>query len=75
MFPTKKTLVINPANPLIQNALKIHEKGGNEQLVVKLCHHVEDLAQISSEGLKSDEKELFIQRTQDLMQELTTLAL
>jgi molecular chaperone HtpG len=75
MFPTKKTLVINPANPLIQNALKIHEKGGNEQLVEKLCHHVEDLALISSEGLKSDEKEVFIKRAQDLMQELTTLAL
>ncbi|WP_127717319.1 molecular chaperone HtpG [Halobacteriovorax sp. HLS] len=75
IFPTKKTLVINPANPLIQNALKIHDKGGNEMLVSKLCHHVEDLAQISSEGLKSEEKELFIQRTQDLMQELTTLAL
>ncbi|CBW26151.1 chaperone protein (heat shock protein) [Halobacteriovorax marinus SJ] len=75
MFPTKKTLVINPSSPLIQNALKIHEKGGNEALVEKICHHVEDLALISSEGLKADEKELFIARTQDLMQELTTLAL
>lgn len=75
MFPTKKTLVINPANPLIKNALKIHEKGGNDALVKKLCHHVEDLALISSEGLKTNEKEVFIQRTQDLMQELTTFAL
>ncbi len=75
MFPTKKTLVINPSSPLIQNALKIHEKGGNDQLVEKICHHVEDLALISSEGLKPDEKEIFITRTQDLMQELTTLAL
>ncbi|ATH07522.1 molecular chaperone HtpG [Halobacteriovorax marinus] len=75
MFPTKKTLVINPSSPLIQNALKIHEKGGNEALVEKICHHVEDLALISSEGLKANEKELFIARTQDLMQELTTLAL
>lgn len=70
-FPLKKTLVINPGNPLIQNALKISEKGGNESLVEKICHHVEDLATISSEGLKNDEKEAFLSRTQDLMQELT----
>jgi molecular chaperone HtpG len=70
-FPLKKTLVINPGNPLIQNALKLSEKGGNEALVEKICHHVEDLATISSEGLKNDEKEAFLTRTQDLMQELT----
>ena len=75
MFPIKKTLVVNPANPLIQNALKIHEKGGNEQLVSKLCHHVEDLANIASEGLKSEDKEHFVKRSQDLIQELSTLAL
>ena len=71
-FPVKKTLVINPNNPLIQNALRIHEKGNQNELVEKLCHHVEDIASISSEGLKSEEKEAFLKRTQDLMQELTT---
>lgn len=75
MFPMKRTLVLNPANPLIINALKIHEKGNNEELVSKLCHHVEDLATISSEGLKNEERDLFVQRTQSLMQELTSLAL
>lgn len=70
-FPLKKTLVINPINPLIQNALKISEKGGNDSLVEKICHHVEDIATISSEGLKNEEKEAFLRRTQDLMQELT----
>ena len=53
MFPVKKTLVINPGSPLIQNALKLHEKGSNNPLVKKLVHHVEDLAQISSEGQRS----------------------
>lgn len=74
MFPVKKTLVINPNNPLIQNALKLHEKGSSD-LVNKICHHVEDLAHISSEGLKHEEREAFVLRTQELMQVLTNLAL
>lgn len=75
MFPVKKTLVINPGSPLIQNALKLHEKGTNNPLVKKIVHHVEDLAQISSEGLKHEDREAFVSRTQELMQELTNLAL
>jgi molecular chaperone HtpG len=74
-FPLKKTLVINPANPLIQNALKLHERGDRGPLVEKICRHVEDLACISSEGLKNDERDLFVRRSQDLMQELTNMAL
>ncbi|AUN98748.1 molecular chaperone HtpG [Bacteriovorax stolpii] len=74
MFPVKKTLVINPGSPLIQNALKLHEKG-NDALVKKIAHHVEDLAHISSEGLKHEDREAFVARTQELMQELTNLAL
>ncbi len=74
MFPIKKTLVINPSSPIIQNALKLHEKG-NDNLVKKICHHVEDLAHISSEGLKHEDREAFVLRTQELMQELTNLAL
>jgi len=74
-FPVKKTLVINPGNALIQNALKIHEKGDHEELVDKICHYVEDLATISSEGLKNEDKETFVQRSQELIQELTGYAL
>ncbi|MDD0852206.1 molecular chaperone HtpG [Halobacteriovorax sp. GB3] len=74
-FPIKRTLVVNPGNPLVRNALKIHQSGKNEALVEKICKHVEDMATISSEGLKPEEKDLFITRTQDLMQELTNLAL
>ncbi len=75
MFPVKKTLVINPANPLIQNALKLHEKGSQDDLVSKICHHVEDLAHISSEGLRLEDREAFVVRTQDLIEKLTQLAL
>ena len=74
-FAEKKTLVVNPSNPLIQNAMAIFEKGGKEELVGKICHHVEDLAQISSNGLSADEKDLFVARSQKLIQELSSLAL
>ncbi|PIP91819.1 MAG: molecular chaperone HtpG [Bdellovibrionales bacterium CG12_big_fil_rev_8_21_14_0_65_38_15] len=74
-FPLKKTLVINPSNPLIQNALKLHERGDKNDLVDKICRHVEDLASISSEGLKNDQRDLFVTRSQTLISELTNLAL
>lgn len=74
-FPLKKTLVVNPNNPLIQNALTLSEKGNNSALVEKICHYVEDLALISSEGLKNEDKEGFVNRGQDLVQELIKHAL
>ena len=70
-MPIKKTLVVNPRNPLIKNALKIWEKGEKKELATKICHHVQDLASISSEGLTSEEKEKFVNRSQALVQELS----
>ncbi len=75
VFPVKKTLVINPNNLLIQNALKISQRNNREELVRKICHHVEDLATIASTGLKNEDKESFVVRSQELIQELTSLAL
>ena len=74
-FPLKRTLVLNPGNPLIQNALKIHEKGEHPELVEKICHHVEDLAAISVDGLNGEGRDNFIKRSQELMGQLTGLAL
>jgi molecular chaperone HtpG len=73
-FPIKRTLVINPANPLIQNTLKIWEKG-NKNLAEKICYHVQDLADISSEGLNKEQKDAFVTRSQKLIQELSQFAL
>lgn len=70
-MPLKKTLVVNPRNALIQNALKLWEKGEKKDLAEKICHHVQDLASISSEGLSSEEKERFVTRSQSLVQELS----
>lgn len=72
-FPIKKTLVVNASNPLVKNALKIHTSGKNEELAKKLCLHVQDLAGISSEGLKPEERELFVKRSQDLVSELSNM--
>ncbi len=70
-MPVKKTLVVNPSNTLIKNAMKIWEKGEKKDLAEKICHHVQDLASLSSEGLTSEEKEKFVSRSQSLVQELS----
>jgi molecular chaperone HtpG len=70
-MPIKKTLVVNPSNPLIKNALKLWENEGKKELAEKICHHVQDLASLSSEGLNAEEKERFVTRSQDLVQELS----
>ncbi|MFZ9001186.1 MAG: molecular chaperone HtpG [Bacteriovoracaceae bacterium] len=74
-FPMKKTLVINPANPIVLNALKLHEKGEHPDLVDKLCHHIEDMAHVSSEGLNNENKQDFLKNTQDLIKKLSELAI
>src|SRR5690606_16943659 len=52
--PLKKTLVINPNHPLIQTSLKFWEKDQSKDLAKKICNHVQDLANLSSEGLSTD---------------------
>lgn len=70
-MPLKKTLVVNPRNTLIQNAYRIWEKGEKKELAEKICYHVQDLASLSSEGLSSEDKEKFVNRSQSLVQELS----
>lgn len=74
-MPMKKTLVINTENSLVKNAFKIWDKGENKELATKICHHIQDLASISGEGLDDKEREIFVNRSQDLISELSNLAL
>ena len=74
-MPTKKTLVVNPAHGLVQNAFKLAETEGKKELADKICHHIQDLATISGEGLDEENKKTFVQRSQDLISELSNLAL
>ncbi len=70
-FPLKKTLVLNAANGLIKNALQLSQKENTKDVAKKLVVYIEDLAKISSEGLKTQERELFVKRGQELMEILT----
>jgi molecular chaperone HtpG len=74
-MPIKKTLVLNTENNLVKNAFKIWNKGENKDLATKICHHIQDLASISGEGLDDKEREIFVNRSQDLVSELSNLAL
>lgn len=63
-------------NSLVVNALKLSETPDKRNLAEKICHHVQDLATISSVGFKNnEEKDQFILRSQDLIQELSQFAL
>ena len=74
-MPLKKTLVLNTENNLVKNAFKIWDKGENKDLATKLCHHIQDLASISGEGLDDKEREIFVTRSENLVSELSNLAL
>lgn len=74
-MPVKKTLVVNPSHQLIKNAFKLWDKGEKKDLATKMVHYVQDLATISSEGLSLEEKQKFVNRSQELVQELSNLAL
>ncbi len=70
-LPLKKTLIVNPNNPLIKNAFKLWETKDKKDLAEKICHHVQDLASLSSEGLSSEQRDQFVIRSQQLVQEMS----
>lgn len=74
-MPIKRTLVVNPNHTLVKNAFKISQDQNREALAKKLCWYIQDLATFSSEGFKDNEKETFVLRSQDLMSELSAMAL
>ena len=72
-MPSKKTLVLNPSHALVQNAFKLSTN--KKELAGKICHHIQDLAAISGEGLTDERRTDFVNRSQDLISELSNLAL
>ncbi|MCT4641428.1 MAG: molecular chaperone HtpG [Bacteriovoracaceae bacterium] len=74
-MPIKKTLVLNPANNLVKNAYKLLENNDKKALGEKICHHIQDLASISGDGLDDKQKADFVTRSQELVSELSNLAL
>lgn len=74
-MPSKKTLVLNPSHALVKNAFKLAENNEKKELAGKICHHIQDLAAISGEGLNDNDRKEFVARSQDLISELSNLAL
>jgi len=74
-MPVKKTLVLNPGNALVQNVYKLWGNSEKQELAKQLVHHIQDLAQISGEGLGDKERADFVTRSQNLVSELTQIAL
>ena len=70
-FPTKKTLVVNPKHGLVKKALSLWNTDLHKPLAKKMAVYVQDLAQLSSEGMDGKKREEFVQRSQDLMENLT----
>ncbi|MBD67043.1 MAG: molecular chaperone HtpG [Halobacteriovoraceae bacterium] len=74
-MPSKKTLVVNPSHNLVKNAFKLSSSEDKKELASKIAHHIQDLAAISGEGLTDEKRKDFVSRSQDLMSELSNLAL
>jgi molecular chaperone HtpG len=74
-MPSKKTLVLNPSHNLVKNAFKLSENTEKKELAGRICHHIQDLAAISGEGLNDKQRKDFVSRSQDLISELSNLAL
>ncbi len=72
-MPVKKTLVLNPSNSLVKNVFKLWEK--DNKLSKKIALYVQDLAAISGEGLSDKDRARFVNESQELMGELSNLAL
>ena len=64
-----------PGHSLIKNIFTLFEDDSKKDIAKKMVYYVQDLAQISSDGLKEDEKLTFIQRSQEIMNELSKFAL
>jgi molecular chaperone HtpG len=73
-MPMKKTLVVNPSNPLVKNVFKLWEKE-KQELATKMAKYVQDLAAIASDGLNDQDTKAFVGRSQELISELSNLAL
>ena len=74
-MPSKKTLVVNPSHNLVKNAFKLAGNEDKKELANKIAHHIQDLAAISGEGLTDEKRKDFVHRSQDLISELSNLAL
>lgn len=66
-FEEEKTLVINENNPIIKKLVSIREDENKKEDIKLICNHVLDLALLANKELSTDELDLFIKRSNELM--------
>ena len=66
------SLVVNSNNSLVKDIIKLNEKTETQELFKKLCNHVFDLAKMSKQHLSGEQMQSFIQRSNELMSELSS---
>ena len=80
-FPEEHILVVNTAHPMIQNLANIAQGGivtsegsPSSELANLICHHVYDLALMSQKGFDADGMKQFINRSNQVLTQLTDAA-
>lgn len=66
-FNEEKTLVINDKNTIIQKILSMKDDESKKDKLSLICNQVVDLALLSNKELSSEELDLFIKRSNELM--------
>jgi molecular chaperone HtpG len=72
-FPAAHILMVNTAHPLIQNlaAMSQGSSDGKEELVNLICQHVYDLALMAQKGFNADTMNAFVDRSNQVLTQLT----
>jgi molecular chaperone HtpG len=70
-FPEEHVLLLNTAHPLIQNLANLKQNGSAE-LADTICHHVYDLALMAQKGFDADGMKSFVERSNQVLTQLTS---
>ena len=69
----EKTLVINDNNPLVKKVFSLKDDEAKKEDVSIICNQIVDLALLANKELTADELDLFIKRSNELMNRVISL--
>ncbi len=69
----EKTLVINKNNPLVKKLLSLKDNQDKKEDINVICNQIVDLALLSNKELNAEELDLFIKRSNQLMNKVISL--
>lgn len=69
----EKTLVINDKNPLVKKVLSLKDDESKKESVDVICNQIVDLALLANKELGAEELDLFIKRSNELMNKVIEL--